>query len=423
MLTAEAFLLQHLADRAQNGFLIFRQFPAQDDQLGTETVGHVDHAGSQSVDISVYNSAHDHVAGLGLAVDLLGRHFNGGCPHGFPLQAGYGSIGFQTAPAAAGAELTAVHNDHMAQLTAAEAASAEDIAVQQDADAYAGTDPQHDHILIILADARDRFAQGGAVRVVADDNRYRDHLTDDFRHIDPVPAYVVGIADDTSLSVDGPGHADADAYALVNADGVFLQQIQGQPADIGKVFLRGNIGLCLCFYFIQQLILEVDQADPGLGAADINTDPDGSRLLTDGGDQSIALAFYNISAAAGGQEEAVALLEGQGLAVIGNGSFAFHEQDADEGFLRDGTFHLLHEGAVQVQLINGKVIAVRHMGIAAVVLDDRNAPGDRQGLLDMQVTLFAVLADTAVIVDTVGDIGVLLDLGDQDVLADGVQGT
>ena len=63
------------------------------------------------------------------------------------------------------------------------------------------------------------------------------------------------------------------------------------------------------------------------------------------------------------------------------------------------------------------------MGIAAVVLDDRNAPGDRQGLLDMQVTLFAVLADTAVIVDTVGDIGVLLDLGDQDVLADGVQGT
>ena len=63
------------------------------------------------------------------------------------------------------------------------------------------------------------------------------------------------------------------------------------------------------------------------------------------------------------------------------------------------------------------------MGIAAVVLDDRNTPGDCQRLLNMQVTLFAVLADTAVIVDTVSDIGVLLDLGDQDVLADGMQGT
>ena len=62
------------------------------------------------------------------------------------------------------------------------------------------------------------------------------------------------------------------------------------------------------------------------------------------------------------------------------------------------------------------------MRVLAAALNDRNAAGHRQSLLDVQVALLAVLADATVIVHAIGYIGVLLDLGDQDPLADRVKG-
>ena len=49
--------------------------------------------------------------------------------------------------------------------------------------------------------------------------------------------------------------------------------------------------------------------------------------------------------------------------------------------------------------------------------------GDVHSLVDMQLPGFAVGSQAAKVINAVGGIGVLLDLGDQDTLADGVQGT
>ena len=58
---------------------------------------------------------------------------------------------------------------------------------------------------------------------------------------------------------------------------------------------------------------------------------------------------------------------------------------------------------------------------AEVMLHRRGAQGDVQRLFHMQGAGLAVRADAAIVVDAVGHVGVLLHLGDDDALADGVQ--
>ena len=61
------------------------------------------------------------------------------------------------------------------------------------------------------------------------------------------------------------------------------------------------------------------------------------------------------------------------------------------------------------------------MRIFAAAPDDRNTACHSQRFLDVQVALLAVLADSSVIIDAVSDIGILLDLSDQDALSDRVE--
>ena len=61
------------------------------------------------------------------------------------------------------------------------------------------------------------------------------------------------------------------------------------------------------------------------------------------------------------------------------------------------------------------------MRIFAAAPDDRDPAGHSQCLFNMQVALLAVLADSSVIIDAVSDIGILLDLSDQDALSDRVE--
>ena len=61
------------------------------------------------------------------------------------------------------------------------------------------------------------------------------------------------------------------------------------------------------------------------------------------------------------------------------------------------------------------------MRITRAPPDDRDAIRDRERLLDVKVSLLSVLADAAVVVHAIGDIGILLNLGNEDSLTDRVQ--
>ena len=63
------------------------------------------------------------------------------------------------------------------------------------------------------------------------------------------------------------------------------------------------------------------------------------------------------------------------------------------------------------------------MRIIFASLHDRHAVCDRKCLFNVQVTLASVLADPAVVIDTVGDIGILLNLCDQDAFSDRMKRT
>ena len=62
------------------------------------------------------------------------------------------------------------------------------------------------------------------------------------------------------------------------------------------------------------------------------------------------------------------------------------------------------------------------MGIAVLRPDQGDPVRHGQRLLDMQVPFLPVLPHSPVIIDPVSDIGILLDLRDQDILPDGVDG-
>ena len=166
----------------------------------------------------------------------------------------------------------------------------------------------------------------------------------------------------------------------------------------------------------------VYQSDLRLGAANDDARTDRACFLADRGEQSVASPLDLPVAAACCQEEAVSLAVGYRLALAADLAFAVQDQNAQEGFSRNSSLHAVCESSVQVQFVDCKVVAVRHMRVLAAALYDRNAAGHSQCLLDVQVSLLAVLADAAVIVHAIGYIGVLLDLGDQDSLADRVKG-
>ena len=166
----------------------------------------------------------------------------------------------------------------------------------------------------------------------------------------------------------------------------------------------------------------VYQSDLRLGAANDDARTDRACFLADRGEQSVASPLDLPVAAACCQEEAVSFAVGYRLALAADLAFAVQDQNAQEGFSRNSSLHAVCESSVQVQFVDCKVVAVRHMRVLAAALNDRNAAGHRQSLLDVQVALLAVLADAAVIVHAIGYIGVLLDLGDQDPLADRVKG-
>ena len=58
------------------------------------------------------------------------------------------------------------------------------------------------------------------------------------------------------------------------------------------------------------------------------------------------------------------------------------------------------------------------MGVTAIILNDRNPVCNRKRLLYMQISLFPVFSDSAIIIYTIGYIRILLNLRDQNILSD-----
>ena len=72
--------------------------------------------------------------------------------------------------------------------------------------------------------------------------------------------------------------------------------------------------------------------------------------------------------------------------------------------------------------VYGKIRAAAQMR-AKVPLDGRTAIGHAEGLLHMELAGLAVGTQPSVIVDPVGDVGILLDLRDDQSGADGMEGS
>ncbi len=169
--------------------------------------------------------------------------------------------------------------------------------------------------------------------------------------------------------------------------------------------------------------MNIHQSDPGILYSDVDPDPDRSCLLPNGGNQRIAGAFYHIASASGRQEEAVSFFVCRRPGSAGNRPFPIQDQDTGKGSSGDISLHLLHDPSVQIQLIHGKIIAVRNMGIAAPVPDNRDPPGDCQRLFNVQIALLPVFPHSSIIIYPIGHIGILLDLRDQNILSDGMDGS
>ena len=145
-----------------------------------------------------------------------------------------------------------------------------------------------------------------------------------------------------------------------------------------------------------------------------STAPGSIRDASDAGHKGLAAALHGVVATVGGQEEAVAFLDGNCLTAAGKCPLPFRDEQRDKALF----VYRICKGALSG--IHGEILTLGKM-LTEIMLDGRGAQGHIQRLCHMQGTGLAVRTDTAVVVDAVGHIGILLHLGNDDALADGVQ--
>ena len=185
-----------------------------------------------------------------------------------------------------------------------------------------------------------------------------------------------------------------------------------------------NKSICPFLRFSQEgtlgddLLPVIHKTDLRLGAAYDNTHTYRARLLPYRSEQGVALSFNLPVSAACRQKETVPLAIGHRFAFAADHALTVQDQDTQERGLTHCPLHPVGEHSVQIQLVDSEVITVRHMRILASALQNRHTACHSQSLFDMEISFFTVLTDSAVIIDAVSDIGVLLDLGNKDSFAD-----
>lgn len=136
-------------------------------------------------------------------------------------------------------------------------------------------------------------------------------------------------------------------------------------------------------------------------------------VSSDAGHKGLAVALHSVMAAVRGQEIAFAFLDTGCFAAAGQCAGTIGDEQRHKGFfvrctIETPAFH-----------VNGKILALRKMA-AEILLLRRGAAGHIQRLFNMQCAGLAVRAHAPIVVHTVGHVGVLLHLGNDDALADGV---
>ena len=121
--------------------------------------------------------------------------------------------------------------------------------------------------------------------------------------------------------------------------------------------------------------------------------------------------MYGIAAAACGQEEAVAFLDSHGIAATDQLTLAICDEQRSKALLVRCALKRAVPG------IHGEILTLGQMA-AKVMLDGQSAQGHVQGLLHVQGAGLAVRPHAAVIVHTVGHVGVLLDFRNHNALTD-----
>ena len=145
-----------------------------------------------------------------------------------------------------------------------------------------------------------------------------------------------------------------------------------------------------------------------------STAPDGTSDASDTGHKGLAAALHGVAATVGGQEEAVAFLDGNRLTTAGKCPLPFRDEQRDKTLF----VYRIRKGALSG--IHGEILTLGKM-LTEIMLDGRGAQGHIQCLFHMQGAGLAVRTHTPVIIDAVGHVGALLHLGHDDALADGVQ--
>ena len=121
--------------------------------------------------------------------------------------------------------------------------------------------------------------------------------------------------------------------------------------------------------------------------------------------------MYSIAAVACGQEEAIAFLDGHGFAATDQLTLAICDEQRDKALLVRRALKRAVPG------IHGEILTLGQMA-AKVMLDGQSAQGHVQRLLHVQGAGLTVRPHAAVIVHTVGHVGVLLDFRNHNALTD-----
>ena len=137
-------------------------------------------------------------------------------------------------------------------------------------------------------------------------------------------------------------------------------------------------------------------------------------VSSDAGHKGLAAALHSVMTAVRGQEITLAFLDVDGFAAAGQCAGTVGDEQRHKGFFARCTVE------IPVFYINGKILALCKMA-AEILLLRRAAASHIQRLFNVQGAGLAVRTHAPVIVNTIGYIGVLLHLGNDDALADGVQ--
>ncbi len=217
----------------------------------------------------------DHRAGdvADVALDVLDdpvgdRRVGGGQLARLPDQRVAGAVLLPAAAVAARAAVSAGDDLHVAELAGDAELAALDLAVLQDGAADAGTEGDHDEVVLAAAGAEAPLRPGGRVGVVVHEDRYGEPAGEAVAQRFVAPGQVGGEQHAVAVGVDPAGGADADRVHVVPVGQVQHQFDDGVLDDLGALGLVRGLRAEL----LQDVAVGVHDARHDLGAADVDAD-------------------------------------------------------------------------------------------------------------------------------------------------------